>query len=389
MKLRVIFTSLVLILIMGACSTPQKTLPVRHVNDMGQMPVSEGFFYMLPRTVVTVDIAVTRVESTPGPFADYAGRYLGLDDVITRPSASYSISNVNISSYVEADPGQVYFVPFNALQRQDFFVSLSESGLIRSINTPFDNNEFIKSLSQTYDYGLFGSSVTFNSFIEHNLRERIDTITERVRIDTMTVERQTLRRSWVEKSTDIRAKEVADYILRLREKKLELISGIAEIPYSKEAIEYMYTEMNKLEEDYLLLFRGITNEAVINYRFTMIPESSASDDSFTLFRFSPREGVLEADRRDGYPVRLEMFSNNVTKLLPHLSQNQDEGFFYRIPENADLILYEGNNVRARSRMLINQFGVVSRMAPASMQLEFYPNTGSVKSIGRIESDRDN
>ena len=388
MKHQLLIILIALSVALPACKAPQNA-QVIHARDLSNTPVSDGFFYMLPKTVVSLDITVTRTENTPGPFAEYAGRYLGLEDIIRDPSVYYEITEVNINSYAEPDPAQVYFVPFAALQRDPFYVSLSESGLIRSVNTPFNQQEFMKGLSDTRHYGIFGTDATFNHFIDLNLHERIDTIMERVRLDTMTVERQTLRRSWVEKSADIRAREVADHIVKIRDKKFDLISGFAEITYSKEAIEYMYNELNAMEERYLALFKGITSTATINYRYTITPDAAANGRATTLFRFSTREGVLAANRQDGYPVSLELTSNGITRGLPlgarpaPGAQDQTAGFYYRIPEHATAVLREGNITRAEARLLVNQFGAVSRMAPQGMQLEFYPNTGSVKSVGAL------
>ncbi len=370
-------------LLLPSCSS-QQPLPVIHARDLGEQPVSEGFFYMLPRTVATVDVWVTRTESTPGPFAEYAGRYLGLEDVIQRSSVEHEITRVEINSYAEPDPAQVYFVPFVALQHEAFFVSLNESGLIQSVNVPFDHQQFMKTHSDTQQYGFFGQEVTFNHFMDTNLQEKIDTITERVRVDTLTVERQTLRRSWVEKSFDVRAREVADQIILIREKKFDIISGFQEIPYSKEALEYMTTELEALEQEYLKLFTGITAQSTINYRYTVLPEEASRETFRTLFRFSAREGVLDANRQEGYPVSLEIQSIQAAQALPGQGNAPNaSGLYYRIPEHATVMLREGNVVRAETRMLINQFGTVSRMAPQGMQMEFYPNTGSVKSIGAL------
>lgn len=389
MKLKLIIFFLGIGMMLFACSS-QQTAPVSHVRNMGNAEVSEGFFYMLPRTVATVEFAVTRIESTPGPFAEYAGRYLGLEDIVNFPTVVYNISQVSINSFSEPDPEHVYFAPFSSLQQESFFVSLSESGLIQSVNNPIDNTENIYGNSKTRQFGMSGTDNTFNHFIDNNLLERIDTITEQVRLDTITVERQTLRRSWVEKSIDIRAREVADHIIQIRNKKFDLISGFAEIPYSREAIEYMYNEMSAREEDYLKLFTGITTESTINYLYTVIPDAASAGKPQTLFRFSPREGVLDANRQDGYPVSLVMHSGEATRSLSTSdrpapsAQNLAGGFYYRIPEQATVILREGNNLRAEARILVNQFGVISRMAPQGMQIEFYPGTGSIKSIGTTQ-----
>jgi len=388
MKRIIIPALLVIFAILPACKS-QRPVNVTHVRTLDVKPGSQGTYYVLPRTVITLDVTVARTQQVPGPFAEFAGRFLGLQNVIRQPLTIFEIAEINISSFAEPDPKQFYFVEFptGKSKGERLYISLSESGLIQSINKPFDSQEFMKGITETREFGYFGSDATFNYFIDTNLQERIDTILERVRVDTLTVERQTLRRSMVEKSQEVRAKEVADFILKIRDKRFDIINGFAEIPYSKEALEYMYTEMGKMEEDYLQLFRGLKSTQKINYRFTFIPDPDLSARAHTLFHFSEREGVLPANRSDGTPITISTERNETTWQLGIFNnrnidpQNPPSGFFYRIPEHAYVVIKTANTIRASARMLINQFGVVANLPGNNIEVEFYPNTGSVKSIG--------
>jgi len=393
---RILLPALLIFAILVPACQSQKPLTVTHVRSMDMKPGSQGMFYVLPRTVVTIDVTVVRTQQVPGPFAEFAGRFLGLQNVIRQPSTNFEISEIKINSYAEPDPTQFYFVELpKADEKNPLLISLSESGLIQSINRPFNNDEFLKGISETREYGYFGSDGTFNYFIDTNLQERVDTILERVRVDTLTVERQTLRRSMVEKSPEIRAKEVADFILKIRDKRFDIINGFAEIAYSKEALEYMYTEMGQLEEDYLQLFRGLKSTSQIHYRFTYIPDADLSTTSHSLFQFSEREGVLPAGRRDGTPITISTERNETTRQLgAFINRNTDpqssgSGFYYRIPEHANVVIRTGNIVRANARILINQFGVITTLPANDAEVEFYPNTGSIRSIGRIKETHQN
>lgn len=393
---RIFLPALLIFAMLAPACQSQKPLTVTHVRSTEVKRGSQGMFYVLPRTVVTVDVTVVRTQEVPGPYAEFAGRYLGLHNVIRQHATSFEISEINISSYAEPDPAQFYFVELPKTdEKYPLFISLSESGLIQSINRPFDNNEFLKGISETREYGYFGSDATFNYFIDTNLHEKIDTILERVRVDTLTVERQTLRRSMVEKSPEVRAKEVADFILKIRDKRFDIINGFAEIPYSKDALEYMYTEMGKMEEDYLQLFSGLRSSSKIHYRFTYIPDPDLSVSPYTLFQFSEREGVLPAGRRDGTPITISTERNETTRQLSTFinhhtdPQNPVNGFYYRIPEHANVVIRTGNTVRANARMLINQYGIITTLPVNETRVEFYPNTGSIRSIGKLEETNEN
>ncbi len=385
MKYFALIATTVAIVLTASCSE-KKHLATVNVQRTPARTANDGFYYFLPRTHIAVDVAITKTLHQPGPFAQFAESLLGLEQVIRTPSTTYSIAEISINSFAEPDPDHLYFVDFNE-QSAPTYISLSESGLIRSVNKAYESNDYPKGPGESKEFGHFDAEATFNYFIDINLQERIDTILERVRMDTMTVERQTLRRSWVEKSTDVRAKEVADYILKIRDKKFDLITGFAEIPYSKEALQYMYDEMNRKENDYLALFTGLSSSSTIRYRYTYIPDGTQTTGPATLFYFSRNEGVISNNLPGSIPVSVEAQRTQATSALAPLVQRiQDDrspnrGFYYRIPEHSTVIIREGNSIRAEARLPVSQFGVVTTLPPYNLDIEFHPNTGSIKSVG--------
>jgi len=385
---------LAVMLLAGSCGS-KKSLYEINVQRAPVTTPMHGYYYFLPRTVISVDIAVTRTTQQPGPFAQYAESLLGLQQVIKTPSVHYAITEISINSYAEPDPEHLYFIEFDS-QNSSLFITLSETGLIQSVNRPFDSGEFMKNLGESKEYGHFGTDATFNYFIDINLQERIDTIMERVRLDTITVERATLRRSWVEKSADVRAKEVADYILKIRDEKFKLISGFAEVTYSRETIEYMYNELSRKENDYLALFTGISSPGTIRYRYTFTPERSRPDAPALLCYFSTREGILNQGVPGSVPVSIQvrqspaapMVANKMQQVQP--ARPGKKGLFYRIPEYSNVVISVGEVPRAEARILVNQYGHVSSLPPHELEVEYYPNTGSLKHVGitRQEDDDD-
>lgn len=383
-----------LLLLMASCGSKKNVIEpvvfdVGHIQEMTPGFPGTGLYYALPRTVISVDVEVRRIEKVPGPYAAFAERYLGLHSVIEKQSVNYEISNVHIAAYAEPDPEQIFFVALPDQHTQNLYIALNEAGMISSVNGEFYESSPEKSAFDSKDLGYMLSDATFNYFIDNNLMERIDTIIEHILEDTVTVQRQTLRRSWVEKSQELRAREVADYILEIREKKFDLISGFQEITYSKEALRFMYNELSRLEDDYLNLFTGISSEKTLRYRFLHTPElSDEVENQMLLFRFSSKNGITDADDRSGTPVWLHYQKSNTTARLGHkISANYPEenlirkGFHYRIPEYADLTMKIGENSRARARLLINQFGIVTYLPALNMEINFSPKTGAIKSIG--------
>ncbi len=381
-----------LISIIGSCSSP-KSVHVMHVRDMEAEAGHKGFYYALPRTVLAIDVTIKKTEKTPGPFGDYSSTMLGLTDIIETSSVKYEISDINISSYAEPDPGQFYFVKYDSelFEGKPFYLSFTESGLLKSVNTDFDSESQAKTIDDHDQYGYYGTEATFNYFINKSLKEKIDTIVEFVVKDTVIVERQILKSSWVEKGSKIKAQEVADFIIEIRNQKMDLISGFHEIPYSKETIEYMYTKLEEVEQDYLELFTGISSTSKFKHRFIHLPHKANVGSKRPLFRFCSAEGVFPLENKDkGTLVTIELDRQETTRQPGvFISRNidpkvEERGFYYRIPEHAKATIKKGSITKADARLLVNQFGTISYLPPEHFEVEFYPNSGFIKSAGKAE-----
>jgi hypothetical protein len=380
------------ILVMGACSVKQP-FTVRHVSELETGHSKQGYFYSLPRNIVTVDVTILKTEEIPGPFAQFAEKYLGIDAVINRPATHYSINDVSINSFAEPDPAQFYFIESDANLHVNspFSMQLNEGGIITAFNTNYTASEYLSQTPQKNLDGIFGTEATFNHFMETNLQEKIDTILESVRMDTITIERKTLRRTWVEKTSEVRAKEVAEYIIKIRDKRFEIMSGFAEITYSKEAIQYMNDQLMKLENDYLELFTGITGKSIIKYRYTVIPDKDKAADPVTLFFFDDKRGIIEQPHAASKVLKLNFSRDFTTRqmgvfTIDPLSGKKPlpTGFYYRIPEHANIAITLDDLTIAEARLLISQFGIITSLPPDDLMIEFYPNTGTVKSIEKRE-----
>lgn len=350
-------------------------------------------FYSLPRTVLSIDVEVRKNGKMPGPFARYANRFLGLDDVILSASKTYEIKGININTFAEPDPEQLYFVRLPEDISHAAYLSLSKSGLITGISRKKTTDIPLDAYQFTKDFGIHESKPGFNYFMDINLTERIDTIIHYVFEDTAVVQQQTFRRSLIEKTTEQRAREVAEHILEIREKKFDLISGFQEIPYTKDALEFMHAELSRLENEYLTLFTGITSHSTMIYRFIHRPSKEDAAKKHTLFYFSERDGVIaraesHTNLQHVKPVILAYQSANATKSLRQPQQQRlpdaampAKGIHYRLPEYSDIDILIGAEPRAKSRKLINQFGVVKALPAKNMEIDFHPGTGSIRSIG--------
>lgn len=381
-----------LALVLISCSIHQPMVG-GHISKLDLDMPGTLTYYSLPRTVFTIDMEIVETTHTPGPYAEFAEAYLGLDQVIMYPTQSYEIAGITIQHFAEPDPEQVFYIRLPPENNHPAFLSLSESGLISAVNRLPEHPLLADKDNGSMYYGIFGSDQTFNYFLDSTLKERIDTITEQIRLDTITVQRQTLRRSWVEKSRELRAREVADYILEIREKRFDLISGFQEINYSKEALEYMVTQMNQMESDYLDLFTGITGTRHMRYRYVIRPGKENISTAKVLAYFSQETGLSAQDDGAGLPVSVIFERSKATEKLQEqvFSQGgskdkEPKGIHYRIPEYADILLLLGDDKKAEARALVSQFGLVARLPAREFHIDFYPASGSIRSVGTALPD---
>jgi|GEM_PF-3415611 len=162
---------LTLMLALVACKPANQLITVVPIDGSRPAPAGRGVFYALPRTAITVDVNIDRIQQVLGSFAEYAGRFLGLGNIIRTNATTYRIAGIQINSFSEPDPQQLYFVsiPPEKLMNNTFFISLTESGLLQSINMPFDNREIQTGGDVTTPMGTSGNEtgVLFYRIPEH------------------------------------------------------------------------------------------------------------------------------------------------------------------------------------------------------------------------------
>ena len=97
-----------LALVASACATTD-VLKVQ-VSPLGQEPleVKQQYLYALPQTVLKVEVTLREERSIPGPYWEYAEKYLGLKEVVKKKGSRWSIWDVAIDSHQELDPQHYY-----------------------------------------------------------------------------------------------------------------------------------------------------------------------------------------------------------------------------------------------------------------------------------------
>jgi len=383
------------LLFIGLCVSAliQAQISVFHIEPSSVPLSQEGIFYSLPRTVVNIEVVVDRIENYKGPYSDYALRYLGLQNVVMANSVEYRISGIHITTSAEPDPDQYYFVQLGdklSKTEKAGLLSLNESGLILgTIPGAQDSMERIIRVMRDKDAVTLSEKDVFPEIFKYyadiSVFEKVDTIIRKVSIDTLTLERQYLKRTMVEKSPEQKAREAADFISKIKENRFNLLTGYQEVSYNRETLEYMDTQLNLLEKEYMKLFTGISIQKRYTYEYKYIPLPNQINMEIPVFKFLSNKGLMPLDEIGGRVVTINIQRiGNTNQVVNYLRRAEDKsrehGFYYRIPELAKVTVRQPDGTIEETQCLINQLGVVSWLSPLQWKVNFHEETGGIKEV---------
>ena len=379
---------LVLLTFLLASFSVLSQVNVVHVGPGFTQDNFEGIYYTLPRTAVKIDLRLDKVTKIQGPFSQYAGEYLGLDEVVDRDRTAYQLKQINVSTIAEPDPEQVYFMARSdrsSREEEALLISLNSSGV-------FMGAELLKPLEEqsfglvTTDRDMDPDSIEryFRYLAVNNLGIKIDTITKKITIDTTTIYRHTYKSRTIEKSDEQKAREAVEQIELIRSNRFNIITGYQEVPYSKEAMEYMLGQLTRMEEEYLDLFRGKIIKNTVNYSFLYIPKTEdANEEWIPVFGLSERDGFQRLQDANDELFYVGFQSEGISQ---HTGSGlADKGktiqsLPFRVPERVAIsVKYRGKSYNVMMAD-IAQFGSISILPVGTTKMNVHPGTGAIKSV---------
>jgi hypothetical protein len=348
-------------------------------------PEKDGFIYALPRNTISITISVGKSEIFKGPFADFAGKYLGLQNVVKEDVTRYAIKGVEVNVGAEPDPDQLYFIEFDKKSKgAEIGLALSEQGIISGFSQVMRSKG-----KEEVGKRAFGNdqSQLFVDLLKPTVMEKVDTIVRRISVDTTTIEEKVVRRSVSEKSTEQMAKETAEIIRKIDENIFSLITGYQEVNYSKESLEFMISELKKVQNEYLSLFKGTTRFTVSKYNYNVTPRETKEGILESLCKFSLSSGIQPKNSPSGENINITISPVNVNPMMLDFSKQRDEvgkkghGLYYRIPQQSKISVTSGYTVLEERTEMIGQFGVVTFLPAGNYsEVDFSPLTGAIRMI---------
>ena len=356
---------------------------VSKVGSSGIPAGSNGLFYALPQTIIQVDIIVNKVRKFKGPFAEFPDQMLGLSQVTLVNSNEYELKDIRLTSINEPDPNEYYFIamPEKRKDKKALELFLTDDGVISGAGILVQPEKNKKE----HSVELNTLKVKMPEVTNPSVLERTDTVVKRISLDTTIIEQKFFRKTSSAKSNEQKAREAADFLLKLDESMYNLINGYQEVNYDKGTMEFMYNQMNGMKKDYLELFKGVINVSTETFTFYYIADKNNSIE--TLCRFSMSKGILPKTAAAGDLVQMEATSLNNTRPLKTETEKRDvspresHGLYYRIPDKATVTFKVGGQVKLETRFVINQFGIVTFLPASSLRnIGFDNNTGTLRRV---------
>lgn len=332
----------------------------------------EGIVYALPRTALLINITAQKIAFKPGPYFQYAQKYLGVNNAKGTAEVKWNISSIAINNYSEADPNAM----FKAMDTVASRLALLSNGVIAGVNTN----------------GVESSDINIGAdFISNNdpkIEESTDLSSDE--FYEILVDPETGIESMLIKSLEVKAREAADYIIRLRKKRaFSILSPSDVIPEDGLGYEVFVKEAQRLDKEYMALFVGKESVSYHDFSFVFIPEN-VNIKNEVLFRFSENKGILPKSDITGKPIFLSLEKEpKAISVLKNLKSSDnpnagESGLFYRVPVTAEITISNGLETLYSGRTIVSQYGeilpVPENLLNGYYQIRYNTGTGSIKSI---------
>lgn len=350
----------ILFVVFSSCKSTSETRVSKIENS--NLISESGIIYALPRTNLKFTIEASRTDIIPGPYHEYAEKYMGIEDVSEDETSIWQITNISIHSYNDIDPEHYYILEPSGKMNIDFN-KLVQNGNVLPVNKPVENN-----FSNEF-YGINNSEneIVFTDLsLTKYVGEEKFTYFKRVQRDSLFAKVPVTQTKSVYKSFEDKAEEAANFIFMIREKRFELLTGMADFYPEGKSLEVAINELNRLENDYLALFIGKRFTSNYSAGFEFVPTETELNQPYILFRFSEDRGVLPPNDLRGRPIIVELDKKDQTKNLSYLMSDQinregtvyKDKLYYRIPDVAQVKVFDGNTILATRKVNIEQYGIV-------------------------------
>lgn len=322
-----------------------------------------GLVYMLPTTVLDIELEAEQTVRKAGPFRQYAKRYIGTDNVVMEDSETWTLTKVRVTPRGVADPDRRFVMQLKPGALTS--ICVADDGMLLAINREAEPAAKPDDWNNTE---LTPSTLTGNEYLQY--------------VDEDFIASQ---------SSAKRAQLLAGSLMDVRDSKVALTRGTAEtMPTDGRQLELMLESLRHQEKCMTEAFTGSTQTRKVVTKLTFTPDPDKPGRS-TLCRLSDFAGFVASDDYSGEPVYIDIREVNRGE-LPLNDKGEErpwpkEGVAYTIPGTANVSISADGHSLFNADIDMAQYGVTFALSPslftdkkAPQQALFNPSTGAVVSI---------
>lgn len=308
--------------------------------------------YSLPSTTISLKVTAEHESFVAGPYAKYAEKYLGIE-ARTESGDFYTLGAIEMIPCIEADPSVRVAVSLGTSKTASAnFLNFCSQGLIMT------SDSYTGKQAQWRFPSAVNNSDFASSGATSNLDSRTTTLYKSVKTADGLEKVPVQQTQVVEKSIERKAEETASMIFRLRQKRMDIITGDTDATYSGEAMAAAIEEITRLEQEYLSLFIGksVTDEQTVV--FDVVPKAeNGNKQMYIAFRISDTQGLVPASNMSGRPIVLELQKDGTHSAGTSEAASSAKGrIYYRQPATMTARLLDGQKEIMQGRMPVYQLG---------------------------------
>ncbi len=316
-----------------------------------------GIVYSLPKTQINITITARCTIEKPGPFYQYAERYLATKDIITINNETWTVENIDIHTSAIADPNRT------------FQVAIDTRGVANNITYTHDNIIAGINISTEKSKSTTNTNNSQFSILNSQLNE----------FDYSVLNEDALVATSIPKMAEM----IAHQIYHIRESRTALLSAdLEQLPDGK-ALKQMLARLDRDEAELVAFFTGKSHSYTVTKTYTITPDDDLTD--YVIARISTIEGLTEAGNVIGEPIYLNIKGTYYNAPLTDPKQEKTpKGFYYNVPGEAVVSVdYDGTN---HTEILpIAQFGYTTPLSATltnnkNIRITFNPELGTITKI---------
>ena len=341
-----------------ACLTIASTLTVFAKTVVTPFDASKdylnGITYSLPKTKIDIVITARHTIEKPGPFYQYAERYLTTKEIITINNETWQIDNIEIKSNAIADPN-------------------------RTFQVAIDNKGIANNITYAHDNIIAGVNVLSDWLDKSDESDESDKADKTIKFDYSVLNEDALVATSIPKMAEM----VARQIYHIRESRTALLSAdLDQIPDGK-ALKTMLAQLDKEEAELVAFFVGKSTSYTVTKTYSITPDDDLKD--YVIARISVSEGLTSTGNVIGEPIYLNVEGTYInTPLTDPKKEKAPKGFYYNVPGKAKITI-ESPDFTTQTTLPIAQFGYTTYLNAQltnnkTARITFNPELGTIIKI---------